>query len=350
MGQMERSPEERLINLMVSLSVSSSPRTFAQLRRDTVAYVQSDDESARRMFERDKDALRRMGVPIQTIDTGGVPGYHIDRGDWVVPDINLDRDEVTALAVGIALAGGQRDRLALSRLTARAPDPDPDGAAVPSMRLAVVDDGLDQVAEAVATRATVTFGYRRIDGAHRTRTVDAWGLTLRNGSAYLIGWDHGRQARRTFRLSRVTSPVRTVEVEVTTTVPPDFDVAAVLDQAHGDGTDVWMWVAPAAVLELEQRGGHLVVDAAGSSNPSAPTTPAQGSHVGAGGSGDTAVPGQSPVEGWRRGVVEQADAIRLRSWLLSAADRVVVVAPQWLRDDVEQSLRAMAGLDTAGAA
>ncbi len=106
MRPQERSPEERLINLMVSLSTSRAPRTFAQLRRDTVAYVQPDDESARRMFERDKDALRRMGVPIETVDTGGVPGYQINRDDWVAHDIHLDRDEVAALAVGIALGGG----------------------------------------------------------------------------------------------------------------------------------------------------------------------------------------------------------------------------------------------------
>jgi proteasome accessory factor B len=149
----ERRAEERLVNLMVCLESSSTPRTFAQLRHDTRAYVQSDDESARRMFERDKDALRRMGVPIETVDTQDGIGYRIDRAAWSGGDIDLDRDEVTALAVGIALAGGQRERRALSRLTARAPDPHADPAPLASMRLDVVDDGLDHVADAVATSA-----------------------------------------------------------------------------------------------------------------------------------------------------------------------------------------------------
>ncbi|HKJ55638.1 MAG TPA: WYL domain-containing protein [Nitriliruptoraceae bacterium] len=317
MRTQERSPEERLINLMVSLSASRAPRTFAQLRRDTVAYVQSDDESARRMFERDKDALRRMGVPIETVETGGVPGYRITRDDWVAHDIHLDRDEVAALAVGIALAGGQRERLALSRLTARAPDPDP-GTSVPSMRMDVVDDGLDPVADAVARRATVRFGYRRADGGHMVRTVDAWGLVLRDGAAYLIGWDHDRGARRTFRLSRVTSRVTEVSVDEPRSLPPDFDAAGVLDEVHGDGTDIEVWVRAGAVDELEQRGGRVLEDRAD--------------------------------DGWQRAVLSEADATRLRPWLLAAADRVVVTAPGWLRDEVTAALQALATSDTGGQA
>ena len=316
----ERRAEERLVNLMVCLESSSTPRTFAQLRHDTRAYVQSDDESARRMFERDKDALRGMGVPIETVETPEGVGYRIDRAAWSGGDIDLDRDEVTALALGIALAGGQRERRALSRLTARAPDPHAEPAPLASMRLDVVDDGLDHVADAVAHHRTVSFDYRRADGVEQARTVEAWGLTLRNGVAYLIGWDHDRAARRTFRLSRVTSRIRTVDVDATAPVPPEFDAAEVLAQAHGDGTDVVVAMRAAAVAELEQRGGRVVAD--------------------------DDVDRELP-DGWRAGLLAQADATRLRGWLLGSADRVVVREPAWLRAEVMAELRAMA--ETGGA-
>lgn len=321
-GRQERSAEERLVNLMVSLESSAGPRTFAQLRHDTRAYVQSDDESARRMFERDKDALRGMGVPIETVDTGDGVGYRIDRTAWSGSAINLDRDEVTALAVGIALAGGQRERLALSRLTARAPDPHAEGAEVPSMRIDVVDDGLDHVADAVTRNLTIMFDYRRADGVQQTRTVDAWGLTLRNATAYLIGWDHDRRARRTFRLSRVTSRIRVVATDDAAPVPPEFDAAEVVARAHGDGTDVVVAVRAAAVPELEQRGGRVVQDHDAS--------------------------GRLP-DGWRTGILPEADATRLRAWLLGSADRVVALEPDWLRDEVVAELRAMATAGEDGA-
>jgi predicted DNA-binding transcriptional regulator YafY len=145
--------------------------------------------------------------------------------------------------------------------------------------------------------------------------VDAWGLTLRNGTAYLIGWDHDRRARRTFRLSRVTSTLRTVTTDESAPVPPEFDAAEVLARAHGDGTDVVVAVRATAVPDLELRGGRVVAD----------------EEVG------RAVP-----DGWRAGVLAEADATRLRGWLLGSADRVVVLDPTWLRDEVVAQLRAMA--------
>lgn len=311
----ERAPGERLVNLMVSLETSTIPRTFAQLRADTRAYVQDDDESARRMFERDKDTLRRMGVPIETVELAGVSGYVLDRDAWRGTTVDLDRDEVTALVVGIGLAGGQRERLALSRLTARAPDPDdPEAPAVPSMRLPLSDHGLDVVAHAVADHATLRFGYRRADGHEATRTVDAWGLVMRNGAAYLIGWDHDRDARRTFRLSRVTSRPRVVDAQATDP-PDDFDVATVLDEPHGDGTDVRVLVRTDLVGEVERRGGVL--------------------------DGGPAV--ETPDEAaWHRATFPDADAQRLMAWLWANAASVVVREPDWLHDQLRDGLEQVA--------
>lgn len=311
---MERAPEERLVNLMVSLEASPQPRTFAQLRADTHAYVQADDESARRMFERDKDALRGMGVPIETVEVDGTSGYRIDRAQWTGTSIDLDRDEVTALAVGIGLAGGQRERLALSRLTARAPDPGGvEAPAVSSVRLPLADEGLDVVADAVADNTTLRFGYRRADGQEATRTVDAWGLAMRNGATYLIGWDHDRIARRTFRLSRVTTRLRMIAGDARP-APEDFDAAAVLAEPHGDGTDVDLVVATDMVTELERRGGRL--------EEGAVVTGPDGAR-------------------WHQAHIPDADATRLLGWLWANAHGVVAVAPPWLVDRVTEGLTAV---------
>jgi proteasome accessory factor B len=57
---------ERLVNLTVALLEARRPLTFDQIKARTRFYGQDDAESARRMFERDKDELRRLGVPIET--------------------------------------------------------------------------------------------------------------------------------------------------------------------------------------------------------------------------------------------------------------------------------------------
>lgn len=312
----ERAPTERLINLIVTLTSSRRPRSFAELRRATDAYKQDDPQSARRMFERDKDALRTLGVPIQSVEIASddAVGYLIDPDDYQLPAIQLDRDEVTALALGIAMAGGQQERLALSKVVALSPDPVE--VTPPPLRLHVSDDAIDTVADAVTQRATIEFGYRRSDGDEQRRRVDPWAVGVHNGIGYLIGFDHLRQERRTFRLSRVTSKITVVGEPAGFQRPASLDLADALRARLAEAMDVEVLVGPMAVGELVQHGGHLVDD---------------DGHDEA--SGDA----------WRPGIIPDADPARLGSWLLSASSRVVVMGPRPLRDSVVATLSQIAG-------
>jgi proteasome accessory factor B len=63
-------PLERLVNLVALLLESRRPLTFEQIRaKMPEGYGQDDVQSAKRMFERDKDVLRDVGVPIEVIAT-----------------------------------------------------------------------------------------------------------------------------------------------------------------------------------------------------------------------------------------------------------------------------------------
>ncbi|HEX2425981.1 MAG TPA: DNA-binding transcriptional regulator, partial [Actinomycetota bacterium] len=63
-------PLERLVNLVALLLESPLPLTFDQIR-DAMpeAYAQQEVATAKRMFERDKDILRDIGVPIEVTAT-----------------------------------------------------------------------------------------------------------------------------------------------------------------------------------------------------------------------------------------------------------------------------------------
>ena len=82
----------------------------------------------------------------------------------------------------------------------------PDVAELPTLR------------QAVAARRVVAFAYNDVD-----RLVDPWGLLLRSGYWYLIGHDHGRGERRTFRIDRITGPVSIDEDREPFDRPADFD-------------------------------------------------------------------------------------------------------------------------------
>jgi proteasome accessory factor B len=92
---------ERLVNLVAALIDADRPLTREELRRRVGGY--SDDPDAfRRNFERDKDVLRQMGMPLVTesLDderSDDQAGYRIPRERYELPDPGLSEDELAAL-------------------------------------------------------------------------------------------------------------------------------------------------------------------------------------------------------------------------------------------------------------
>jgi predicted DNA-binding transcriptional regulator YafY len=196
---------ERLINLVAALLETDRPITRTELQQRVPGY-EGSDQSVRRAFERDKDALRNMGVPItvEPLDPA-IPeageGYRIRREQYELADPGLETDELAALhlaasAVRVEGATGQE---ALWKLGGA-----PGGSAGPEGPLAALPGGehLPTLFAAMTERRTVRFTYR---GAERS--VDPFWLTFANGRWYLGGNDHLRGEERRFRLDRIeTSP------------------------------------------------------------------------------------------------------------------------------------------------
>jgi proteasome accessory factor B len=248
---------ERLVNLTIALLEARAPMTLAELRRRTGYYQADNVASARRMFERDKDELRQLGVPIETRTStlSEEVGYLIPRRAYELPDVALTAEEVAALALAVELTGTEGTPLALAKLAARSPDPAPRPGAVPT-RIDVRADAVDAVAEAVLSRQPVRFTYRAADGSTSTRTLDPYGVVQRRGAWYLVGRDHDRDALRAFRLDRCLATPQPVG-ELHAFVPPeDLDLAAAVSGQQVPGVRVELAVTPAARWAVELRGGR----------------------------------------------------------------------------------------------
>ncbi len=203
-------PLERLVDLVALLLESPRPVTFDHIR-DTMpeAYGQEDVASAKRMFERDKDVLRDIGVPIEVVPTDVwdvEQGYVIPKDRYYLPEIDLTPEEISALFVA-AHTGGQdaSAEQAMRKLLYGA-----DGGLLtgvtpaPLAAEAISDARLAAAAEAVAEHRVLRFSYRTARGDASSRSVDPWGLVFRGGHWYVVGRDHERGDVRAFRLSRVT--------------------------------------------------------------------------------------------------------------------------------------------------
>jgi proteasome accessory factor B len=230
-----RRKTERLLNLVVCLLATRRYLTAGQIRYAVPGYPGSD-EAFKRMFERDKEELRELGIPLEIgADEDDEPGYRIPRQAYELPELHLTPDEAAVL--GLAARVWQQASLAeaasgaLLKLSAAGVDTDArdQGAAVGiEPRVDADDPAFPALWKAVRDHRPVAFGYQAVGrtGASR-RHLEPWGVVSRRGRWYVVGHDRDRDAVRVFRLSRIIGDVVVDGPAGTVIVPEGIDVRAI---------------------------------------------------------------------------------------------------------------------------
>jgi predicted DNA-binding transcriptional regulator YafY len=238
---------ERLVNLVAALIDTPRPLTREEIRQRIDGY--SDDPDAfRRNFERDKELLRQMGLPLITepLDVGRPDeiGYRIPREEYELPDPGLDEHELAALrlasgAVQVDGAWGRDATVRALRKLAGAAVGDGPGGPVgeesAGSRLADLPGG-DAVATvfgSIAERRQLRFAYKG-----EARRVDPWRLSFRRGQWYLAAFDHGRGEERLFRLDRIEGGVVPIGPSGAFARPPGGDAAPPSPWRLGDEDEI----------------------------------------------------------------------------------------------------------------
>jgi proteasome accessory factor B len=190
---------ERILNLLAFLLTTDHPVSADEIRNTVAGYDDKGDEAFRRTFERDKDLLRQIGIPLELRATDLFEvefGYVIPDEDYALVDPGLTEEERAALALAsqaVRFGGQPSGPDAVLKLGgALAGD-----AVVPiGADLGAEVDRVAEVFDAVSHRRPVTFDYRG-----RNRTVDAYGLVHRRGHWYLVGPEAG-DIVKVYRLDR----------------------------------------------------------------------------------------------------------------------------------------------------
>ena len=224
---------ERLLNLLIMLLVQR--HYVAKDRIREILYPDSSTEAFEKMFERDKEELRSLGVPIEVGNMDAYfddePGYRIRLDQFALPDISLTSDE--AAVVGLATRVWQHARLAeatseaVRKLTAAGVEVDASALDIAEPRLSADEPAFDVFWEATQDRVPVEFDYRR-SGETRatTRHLQPWGVVRYSGRWYAVGFDTDRGEERVFRLSRVQGEARRAGSPGSYEIPPDADIRA----------------------------------------------------------------------------------------------------------------------------
>src|SRR5712692_3597812 len=165
---------ERLVNLTATLLDTRRPLTLDELAERVEPRYPEEKMARRRQFERDKETLRELGVPIrvETVDGFGTEqAYRIHPDDYYLPALALTDAELAALhlAVTAVRLEGDAGREGLAKLGGIAGE-----GADTALADVEVTPGLAVLFEAVSRHAVASFSYR---GA--PRRLDPYGVVLR---------------------------------------------------------------------------------------------------------------------------------------------------------------------------
>jgi proteasome accessory factor B len=252
---------ERLLNLVLVLLYTRRPLAKAQIRQLVPQYGQSaSTEAFERMFERDKDELRELGIPLVTEDIDPLhedePGYRIHQREYALPDIDFEPDELAVLGLAsrtwaqASLAGPAAQ--ALRKLRAAGVERDVDALIGIEPRLRTTEPAFDAVKDGVVRRVPLRFAYRRPEASEtEDRHVQPWSLMSWHGRWYLTAFDVDRQAPRVFRLSRIVDAVRTAGRPGSFEVPEDHEPRLMVQSRATSATQ-----PSPAVVRVRRGAGH----------------------------------------------------------------------------------------------
>ncbi|WP_248242163.1 helix-turn-helix transcriptional regulator [Microbacterium kunmingense] len=216
-------PEERLVNLVVALMATEQGLTKDTILRSVSGYREHTESGAskdalEKMFERDKENLRGLGVPIETIGDFADPDdlrdarYRVPKSEYALPeDIVFTPAELALLNLaGEVWSEGSLSAEARSGLRKiRALGIDVDEPIIGySPRISAREPSFPVLQRAVEQSRVVTFPYLRPgDDSERLRRIRPLALIEYEARWHVFGHDLNLDADRTFLLSRIVGNV-----------------------------------------------------------------------------------------------------------------------------------------------
>jgi proteasome accessory factor B len=244
---------ERLVNLTIALLATKRYLTKNEIFRNIEGY-EGSAEAKERMFERDKDDLRKLGIQIEV---GGLDplfddeaGYRIRPESYALSLRDLTPTQVTLLSLAAQAwqdaAFTDLSQQALRKLTSIGLDTDSTQLPVMAPKLIGADENLRSALDALTSLTTIEFNYLNIQGVAQKRQLQVYGVQARKSHWYLIGLDTEKSAIRNFRVDRIQGAVVSTGQAQSYVIPPSFEIAELEPAIE----------TPLAVLQVRPGAGY----------------------------------------------------------------------------------------------
>ena len=205
---------ERLINLVIALLAAKRFWTKEEIFQAVEGYDGSRDANDR-MFERDKEELRALGIQIemQSID----PLFEDEIGYRISPDkfrfdlgpLNSHQISVLALAAEAWKESALSDlaRSTSIRIQSLGINSDFSELAL-TKTISNVPENLAEVLETLNSKKVIEFDYVAIDGSIELKRVEPHGIYSNYHRWYLYAFDGSQGEMRSYRLDRISGDIR----------------------------------------------------------------------------------------------------------------------------------------------
>lgn len=221
---------ERLINLTLALLATKRYLKKSEILANVFGY-EGTQEAKERMFERDKDDLRSLGIEIEVGDLDPFfedePGYKIPQKSYELNVPNLTGRELALLSIAAnfwndsVLAPNAQS--GIRKLQSLGIPATLDFEFRMKYRFENPTFLLEQLTKAIGQKSRVTFTYD--SNSLKQRHLEPYRIVFWNGFWYLIGMDLDRAAIRLFKLSRFLGEIALSKKKNEFEIPYDFKVA-----------------------------------------------------------------------------------------------------------------------------
>ena len=227
---------ERLINLTLALLSSKRYLTKSEIFNNVAGYSGSP-ETMERMFERDKDELRNLGIQIEVRALDPLfeddQGYLIDSDTFQINPNDFSQEEIFLLTMAANLWHGsalQKDsKAALLKIQSL------DGlVATNTVASPVIEDNEDSkklllIFDAVERFITLEFEYKGT-----IRQVKPYGIYTRRGFWYLAAQEN--DVVKSFKVVRIGQQIRATSKAQAFDKPSEFKLSAFLEDINSPTT------------------------------------------------------------------------------------------------------------------
>ena len=247
---------ERLVNLTIALLATKRWLTKTQIFSSIDGY-EGEPEAMERMFERDKEDLRNLGINIEVGSFDPLfedeVGYRIRPESYTAKLESITPREVSLLSLATQVwKGAVLDSAALSALVKlKSLGIDSDIDSIPAIAPTVPhsDSNFLVIINAIANRQTISFSYINSDYEVEERVLEPYGVGTKAGFWYVAGRDLDRKEQRLFRLDRMESEIKPQGRPSSYEIPSDFFMDETLLSPERDKT---------AIIKVRRGKAHLL--------------------------------------------------------------------------------------------